>query len=166
VQFTIRRATPIDAAALASLRYQFRAAALAVSNEPQADFVNRCTAWMTPRLCEGGPWLAWIAEAGGAPVGQVWLQILEKLPNPGLEPESNGYITNVFVEPAARGFGVGERLVEAAMAECRARHLDSVILWPTERSRTLYARHGFAVRDDLVEAVLDDARLIAKEPAP
>jgi ribosomal protein S18 acetylase RimI-like enzyme len=164
VQITIRRATPADAALLAGLRYQFRSA-LAAPTEPEPDFVHRCTAWMALRLAEDGPWLAWVAEARGTAVGQLWLQIFEKVPNPTQEPESNGYITNVFVASAARGLGAGEALVAAAMAECRARGLDSVILWPTDRSRTLYARHGFAVRDDLMEAILDDARL-QQEPSP
>jgi hypothetical protein len=29
--------------------------------------------------------------------------------------------------------------------------VDATILWPTPASRTLYLRHGFAVRDDLLE---------------
>lgn len=33
-----------------------------------------------------------------------------------------------------------------------ARRVDAVILWPTPASRTLYDRHGFAVRDDLFGA--------------
>jgi hypothetical protein len=29
--------------------------------------------------------------------------------------------------------------------------VDRLVLWPTPESRTLYERHGFAVRDDLLE---------------
>jgi len=39
---------------------------------------------------------------------------------------------------------------------CRAREVHAVILWPSEKSRTLYERHGFAVRSDLLELVLAD----------
>lgn len=60
-------------------------------------------------------------------------------------------MTSLFVEPEARGRGVGAALLEAALRECEARRVDAVILWPTERSRRLYARHGFAARRDLLE---------------
>jgi GNAT superfamily N-acetyltransferase len=46
------------------------------------------------------------------------------------------------VRPAERG-GTGSALLEAALAWCREAHVDTVILWPSERSRTLYARYGF-----------------------
>jgi hypothetical protein len=31
----------------------------------------------------------------------------------------------------------------------------AIILWPTERSRSLYERQGFAVRDDMMELIVD-----------
>jgi hypothetical protein len=40
---------------------------------------------------------------------------------------------------------------------CLAEGLDAVILWPSARSRSLYERHGFAVRDDLFERRLGPA---------
>jgi N-acetylglutamate synthase-like GNAT family acetyltransferase len=53
---------------------------------------------------------------------------------------------------------VGAVLLDAALAYCREAGVDSVILWPTERSQGLYARHGFAFPRDLMEAVLDLGR--------
>ena len=156
---TIRRATPADAAALAALRYDFRAA-VNPPVEGEDVFVQRCAAWMRPRLAADGPWLCWLLEREGVPAGQIWLQLIEKLPNPAPELELHGYITNVYVAPEARGHGAGEALLETALAHCRSAGVDSVILWPTARSRTLYARHGFAVRDDLMEVLLDDKRHI------
>jgi len=44
--------------------------------------------------------------------------------------------------------------MDAALAFCRELGVDSVILWPTARSRTLFARNGFAVPDDIMEAGL------------
>jgi GNAT superfamily N-acetyltransferase len=153
----IRRAIPGDAVHLALLRYEFRAAL----NNPVEDrehFVARCTSWMAERLDEGSTWRCWVAEAGGAIRGHLWLQLIEKIPNPVPERELHGYITNVYVQPAARGEGTGAMLLEAALAHCRAAGVDSVVLWPTERSQPLYARHGFAFPRDLMEAVLDPGR--------
>ena len=49
-------------------------------------------------------------------------------------------------------------LATPADTETREQGVDGVILWPTSRSRTLYARNGFAVPDDIMEAKLVDGR--------
>jgi GNAT superfamily N-acetyltransferase len=153
----IRFATPGDAGALAQLRFDFRAPVHAAA-EDEEEFVARCANWMSARLAHASAWRCWVLEFDGIVAGQLWLQLIEKIPNPELELERHGYITNVYVSPEARGTGAGESLLETALAFCRVEHVDSVVLWPTERSRTLYARHGFAVRDDVMEAILDDNR--------
>jgi len=68
----------------------------------------------------------------------------------GDEAEQHAYITNLYVEPAFRG-GTGGRLLAAVMEWCRARAMDSAILWPTDDSRSLYARHGFHVSGDVLD---------------
>jgi len=84
--------------------------------------------------------------------------LIEKIPNPVVEFERHAYISNVFVREEQRSAGLGSRLMDMALAYCREKYVDSVILWPTSRSRSLYARHGFVVRDDIMEAVLDGGR--------
>lgn len=153
----VRLATVGDARRLAQLRYDFRAAESAPV-ESEAAFVTRCEAWMAVVLERGGPWLCWTVEENQELVGCLWLQTIEKLPNPGPEPERHAYITSVYVAPTARGAGAGEALISAAMAWCRENEVDSAILWPTSRSRSLYARHGFAVRDDIMEAIVTPGR--------
>jgi GNAT superfamily N-acetyltransferase len=155
----IRLATPADAETLARMRYAFRAS-LGDAVEDEGTFVERATAWMAQRLGEGGAWRCWVALHEGAIAGHLWLQTIEKIPNPVVELERHAYITNVFVEQTLRGAGIGQRLMDAALAFCRESGVDSVILWPTSRSRTLYARNGFAVRDDIMEANLDDGRAL------
>ncbi|MGI8925907.1 MAG: GNAT family N-acetyltransferase [Tepidiformaceae bacterium] len=132
-------------------------------DEDQDAFVGRCTEWMAARLGGTSPWRCWVTEASGAIAGHLWLQLIEKVPNPVPELESHAYITNVYVRPGSRGSGAGRALMEAALAWCRDQCVDSVVLWPTARSRTLYARHGFAVRDDIMETVLDDGRAVARQ---
>jgi len=153
----VRLANPGDAAELARLRYEFRAA-MHSPEEDREEFIARCARWMEERLVEGSRWRCWVAEADGAIAGHLWLQLIEKIPNPAPEREVHGYITNVYVCPEARGGGTGEALVAAAMDYCATAGVDSVILWPTERSRPLYARHGFAEPVDILEAVLDGGR--------
>ena len=139
---TIRPAGIDDADRLAELRYEFRAPRSA-NKESRAQFVTRCAAWMRKRL-KSETWRAWVAEKNGKIVGHVWLQLIEKIPNPVVESEWHGYITNMYVQESARG-GVGGALMDAALAWAAGRELDAIILWPTEKSRTLYARKGFSV---------------------
>jgi len=146
---TLRRATGRDARALAVLRHEFRAPR-ATNTESRESFLRRCEAWMAERLDGGSPWRAWIAEAGDDVVGTVWLQLVEKLPNPVAESESHGYVSNLFVRERVRNHGIGSELLTAALDECARLGVDSVFLWPTPESRTLYARHGFRAADNML----------------
>lgn len=161
----MRRASAVDAPELAKLRFDFRSNMGPVS-EPERPFLDRCAVWMRERLAPGGCWRAWVAVGGGRIAGQVWLQLVEKMPNPAVEREFHGYVTNLYVAPEARGAALGSDLLDAALDYCRNAGVDSVILWPTEKSRTLYERAGFAVRDDVMEAVLDDGRAVAAGGGP
>jgi GNAT superfamily N-acetyltransferase len=106
---------------------------------------------MRPRLGRASSWRAWVVEDSGALVGQLWLAVIDKVPNPVPEPERHGYVTNVYVSPKQRGAGLGARLMAAALAWCDAHDVDAVVLWPTPRSRALYERHGFATPREMLE---------------
>ena len=149
----VRLATPDDAAMLAQLRLNLRAS-LHELREDEAAFVERCTRWMSERLSEADRWRCWIAEREGTVLGAVWVQLIEKIPNPIAAPESYVYLTNFFVQPEHRGAGVGSQLLDAALSWSKSNNAELVLLWPTERSKTLYARHGFVTADDFMELVL------------
>ncbi|HEV8241239.1 MAG TPA: GNAT family N-acetyltransferase [Thermoanaerobaculia bacterium] len=144
----MRTATLDDAPALSRLRYDFRSEHRAPAEEQEA-FVARCAVWMSARIESDPRWQCWVAEKDGEIVGNLWLQRIEKLPNPVAEPEQHAYVTNVYVVPELRNAGVGARLLEAALDWCRREDVDAVLLWPSERSRSFYGRYGFGVRDDL-----------------
>ena len=152
-ELTNRLAIKSDALTLAKLRYALRSTT-GVATEPEAEFIQRCTAWMEEHL-QNDAWKCWVAEINDRLVAAVWLQLVEKIPNPRSEPEHHAYITNFYVEEAARGRGIGTQLLRAAINWCEARQVHAVILWPTERSRSLYERHGFAVRDDIMELIIE-----------
>jgi GNAT superfamily N-acetyltransferase len=146
----IRPAVLADVPELARLRYEFRAA-LETASEPEEVFLARCRRWMEERLATPAGWRCWVTGEGPVLGGTVWLHFFEKIPNPVGEAEWHAYVTNLFVRPSARGRGLGSALLEAALREYDGRGVDAAILWPTPRSRSLYERHGFAVRDDLLE---------------
>ncbi|HEY6119761.1 MAG TPA: GNAT family N-acetyltransferase [Pyrinomonadaceae bacterium] len=151
----IRLARVSDARVLADLRYALRSAD-GRSIEAENDFVRRCVPWMTDNLPMES-WRCWVAENQVRVIGNIWLQRVEKLPNPTTELEYFGYITNFFVVEAERGSGIGSLLLSTALSWCREHDFHAVILWPTEKSRSLYERHGFAIRSDLLELVIQHA---------
>jgi GNAT superfamily N-acetyltransferase len=144
----IRQASAADASALAALRWEFRA-----GREPAVEsenaFLARCAVWMRDELASGR-WRAWVATRDGDIVGQVWVNIIPKLPNPVGESERHLYLSNLFVAPNERG-GVGTRLLERALDYARAEHMDRVLLWPSARSVSLYERYGFSRHADVME---------------
>jgi len=152
VQPTIRVATPSDADLLARLRYALRAST-GRATESEAEFIERCSAWMHEHL-QSDAWYCWVAELSGQLIGAVWLQLVEKIPNPRNEAEHHAYITNFYIQEEARGRGIGSQLLRTTLDWCEERDVHTVILWPTERSRSLYERYGFAVRDDIMELII------------
>jgi N-acetylglutamate synthase-like GNAT family acetyltransferase len=152
-QTQVRRATTDDVSALALLRYEFRSRRK-TPIEGAAEFVPRCTEWMRSRIADETRWRVWTLVDRGTIVGNIWLQIVEKLPNPNVERERHGYVTNFFVRPEYRNTGAGSRLLDALLGECRGLEIDSVFLWPSDRSRPLYERHGFMTPSTML--VLED----------
>ena len=144
----LRRATANDSTTLAKLRHTFRT----ISDqdlESEADFIARCSEWMAQRLNQE-LWRCWVIEKDDEIVGALWLQIIEKIPNPTAEPEFHAYITNVFVKESLRGAGLGSQLLTEALTFCKNYPVHSIILWPSEKSRPLYERHGFSVKSKLL----------------
>jgi GNAT superfamily N-acetyltransferase len=145
----VRRAVPDDAGTLAALRWSFRSGR-APAVEDQTAFIDRCTVWMRRELERGGVWQSWVAADDGRIVGQVWLQLLTKIPNPVGDRPRHAYISNLYVIPKARG-GVGRQLLAAALDWAKQQTVDRVVLWPTGRSTSLYEQHGFVRLGDVME---------------
>lgn len=149
----IRLACETDASMLARLRYELRSSLRNVV-ENEAVFLERCAAWMQERLREESNWKCWIAECEGTAVGSVWAQLIEKIPNPMAEPEQFVYLTNFYVAEEHRGKGIGSLMLSAVLDWSRDRNAQVVILWPTERSKPFYVRHGFSFADDLMKLTI------------
>jgi GNAT superfamily N-acetyltransferase len=146
---TVRRATQDDLTTLAHFRWAFRSRRHPAAEE-ENEFVARCVEWMRSRLRPDSRWRVWLLEENGTPIGNLWVQIIEKIPNPGNEPELHAYVSNVFVMPEHRNKGGGALLLDAATAECQSFHVDTMFLWPSPESRALYARNGFVPPDRLL----------------
>lgn len=145
---TIRPATPGDARTLSELRWEFRAGREAPVETREA-FVDRCAAWMARELA-GQAWRAWVALDSDRIIGQVWVNLIHKVPNPVGERDRHAYLSNLYVQPFARG-GVGTTLLETVLEWAAANGVDRIVLWPSERSVTLYRRYHFSRDADVME---------------
>ncbi len=117
---------------LAELRWEFRAGREAASESHEV-FVRRCVAWMRRELQEGQAWRAWVAVKDGPVVGQVWLQTIQKIPNPVAEAEQHASL-NLAVTPTERG-GIEHAARREAASTGRARTASiASSLWPAHRS--------------------------------
>ena len=105
-----------------------------------------------------GAWRCWVVEDGNHLLGQVCVQLFEKMPNPVNEPEVHAYLTNFYVVPELRSHGLGRRLLNKALSWCRAQGVDAVILWATPGSRSLYRRCGLVESADIFELRRDTLR--------
>ena len=110
----VRPATPDDARALAALRWEFRAPRATPTESAEA-FTARCGEWMRIELA-CGRWCAWVALDDGRIVGQLWMFLMPRIPNPSAELERHAYISNVYVTPESRG-GAGSPLLKAALEQ-------------------------------------------------
>jgi len=155
----IRRAAVSDALALAESRFRFRSEtnaagplAAGVSIEDEATFIVRATSLIAARL-GSGRWFAWIADSDGRVSGHIFLQEIDKLPNPSPdEPELIGYLTSFYVEAPLRGSGVGSRLLDELESHAAERGLAKIIIsGTTPLSRPLYARRGYESTPDMLE---------------
>jgi GNAT superfamily N-acetyltransferase len=149
----IRLGSACDAVTLARLRLELRSSSHTIVEDEQA-FLARCETWMSERLRKETGWQCWIAEREASVVGAVWAQLIEKIPNPVAESESYVYLTNFFVRPEYRSEGVGAQLLAAVLEWSKSKNAERVILWPTDRSRTFYLRHGFSFADDMMYLTL------------
>jgi GNAT superfamily N-acetyltransferase len=65
------------------------------------------------------------------------------------------YLTNFYIREKYRGEGFGSRLLAAVLEWSKSKNAEKVILWPTERSKTFYLRHGFSFSDDLMQLTIN-----------
>lgn len=115
---------------------------------PPADFLEAFATWLGEHA---GSHVAFLATAGGEPVGMCFLAMVERIPGPGRFARRAGLLQSVYVRPERRGAGIGASLCHAAIEEAVRRGCDYLLVHPSERSFPLYRRLGFAETGDLLE---------------
>lgn len=107
------------------------------------------------RGIEAGTLLVWLARsAAGEAIGSIAMYALARLPTPSCPSGEEGYVVNVYTVPEWRRRGVGTALMQAVLAESRARKLDRLRLHSTAEGRKLYERCGFREHPDHMQILL------------
>ena len=141
----IRIASSADAPALAGLRRAWTAE----QHGPVADegFEARFLDWYER---ESARRFSWLAEAGGEMVGMMYMAVFDRMPQPGREPVSWGYLANSFVLAVYRNQGIGSLLLGALLAHADFHGYERVVLHPSERAVPFYQRAGFTQATELM----------------
>jgi GNAT superfamily N-acetyltransferase len=141
----IRIAGDADATALAGLRRAWTTE----WHGPAGDegFEARFLVWYQRELAHR---ICWVAEVAGAPVGMMNMSVFERMPQPGRDPGSWGYLGNAFVLAAYRSQGIGSAMLRALLAHADEQRFARVVLKPSARSFPFYQRLGFTADHDLL----------------
>jgi GNAT superfamily N-acetyltransferase len=140
-------AVPEDIPELARLRYELYAEQEDRIAESAEGYRERFAAFATQALVSED-WRAWVARVDDRLVGAMWLHTMHRVPVPGKRAGPIGYLTNIYVEPEHRNTGVGAQMLDRVTAWCRQEGFSTMIVWPTERSRSFYRRGGFDRPDE------------------
>jgi GNAT superfamily N-acetyltransferase len=145
-----------DAGALARLRHVLYSE-YGPAREPLEAYTARFAAFVRDAIASDA-WRIWVAELDGRVVGGMWLQLVERVPRPGEDRGALpiGYLTNVFVDPELRDDGLGSRILREVVTWARARGVEEIIVWPSERSFPFYERAGFSRSPDPLVLYLTD----------
>jgi len=96
---------------------------------------------------EQPPKQLWVAEQNGGVVGSVFVQPTAGIPG-------SAQLRMLYVEPAARGQGIGATLVDQAVSFARGAGYERMRLWThtiQEAARRIYAAAGFVVVETMPE---------------
>ena len=151
--FTIRAATPADAATIGRHRAaMFRDMGRLAADDP-GDALAGATAGYLADAMPAGLYVGWLAEADGRVVGGAGVQLRPLVPRPapggGVLTAPQALLLNVYTEPAWRRRGVAEALVRRALDWADARGVSGVVLHASDAGRALYERLGFRPTNEM-----------------
>ncbi|GGS29343.1 GNAT family N-acetyltransferase [Deinococcus knuensis] len=101
------------------------------------------------RMLACGAYTGLLIESGGEVVAGAGILWTDFPPNADTTATTRAYVLNVYVQPAHRGQRLARALMQAALAECRARGVDIVTLTASDAGRPTYEALGFTPQAEL-----------------
>lgn len=139
----IRLAKPEDIEELVRLRCQLAAELGELALDAELDYRSALVAYLNQAI-PSGEFRSWVAEADGRLVACSGLVMLHRPPSPRNRSGWQGYILNMYTEPAFRRQGLARQLVQTCIdfvqQNTAAR---SIFLHATEAGAPLYSSLGF-----------------------
>jgi GNAT superfamily N-acetyltransferase len=157
--WAVRPAAAEDLEAVSRLRLRFLADHRGVEPESfGAAFATTTTAFVA-RTHAAGTLHSWLAhptaEDGSTstsdPVGVISLLVHDAPPRPDEDRVLDGYVINLWVDPAWRSAGLGRALVDACERGAAALGVRRLHLLATDQGRPLYESAGFTSNPKEVE---------------
>jgi GNAT superfamily N-acetyltransferase len=87
--------------------------------------------------------VSWLAEISGEPAGMMNLALFERMPHPGGDAGTWGYLSNAFVLQPHRNQGIGALLLNALVAHADDHGYLRIVLRPSQRAIPFYNRADF-----------------------
>jgi len=154
--FDVRQANASDIPLLARHRAAMFRDMGRLASGSEASLV-RATADYLREALPRGEYLAWVAQTTSSspePIGGAGVQLRPILPRPrssgdGIELGPEAIVLNVYVEPAWRRRGVGERLMQSVLTALAERNVRRIVLHASQDGRRLYERLGFVPTNEM-----------------
>jgi GNAT superfamily N-acetyltransferase len=150
---TLRRAAAADAALITQHRHRMFAANSLAPEARYAEMDAAFLPWVTERLVDGRYVGIFLQEgdAADATVLAACGIFYMDFPPHYLDPAPiRAYLLNFYTAPESRGLGYANRLLEAAVDDCRDRNVAVVTLHASQFGRPIYERFGFAQHNEMV----------------
>jgi GNAT superfamily N-acetyltransferase len=117
-----------------------------LSSEEEMEPLRRATRQFLARQPTTGRHFTSIAEEAGKLVGIASLEVFERLPYPGNLSGREGYVLNVYAEPAYRNQRVASSLVGDLVGLARREGVGRLWLHASAYGRGVYEAAGFEAR--------------------
>jgi ribosomal protein S18 acetylase RimI-like enzyme len=144
-----RSATPADAELIANHRAHMFADSGQATLDSMTEMSSNFVAWVRPRLADGS-YVGWLIEDEGAVVAGAGLWLMDFPPH-WMDPEPiRAYLLNFYVDPAFRGRGLAQQMLDTAIAEARRRGIQVVSLHASKLGRPIYERSGFEQTNEMI----------------
>lgn len=137
-----RTAELADVQQLAQLRWDFRAGDGEVPTVSFETFVDAYGRWVRDGL-DAGKRVHWVADDSGVIVATATVVLVEMVPRPCRVNDQFGYLTDTYTVPEYRNQALGTKLIQQVIEWATERDLELLLVWPSERARSFYARLGF-----------------------
>ncbi|AGX02644.1 MULTISPECIES: GNAT family N-acetyltransferase [Bacillus] len=125
-----------------------------LASPKEEDILSAATRDYLQVALANGEFISYLAERDGKMAASSGIAIFRRPPYPGNIKGVEAYILNMYTLPEFRGLGIGKRLLQECLDECRARGVKRVWLHASQDGEPLYRKAGFTGNKGELELLL------------